>query len=88
MARKIRVNSVAELSDEDTLPFGKYKSRLIKNIMGEDPGYLLWFHEKVEGYKIEKSVLMECENNQDQEFDEAYENEMSELYNDIHHGKW
>ena len=40
------------LEQTDAFPFGKYKGKLLSEVIKNDASYLCWFHDKVDGYKI------------------------------------
>jgi hypothetical protein len=47
---------------EPVMPFGKYKGKSLATIVAEEPSYLCWFYDTVDGYedvKREIAVLPE-----------------------------
>ena len=44
------------LTENDKLPFGKYKGRFIKNVLRENPNYMIWLMEKTD-LKFSTEVL-------------------------------
>lgn len=42
---------------EDKLRFGKYKGRKIKDILFENPEYLVWCDETIVWFKIKRAIL-------------------------------
>jgi uncharacterized protein (DUF3820 family) len=39
------------------LTFGKYKGKLIDDIVGTDPDYLVWAHNNIVWFEMEESLL-------------------------------
>jgi hypothetical protein len=44
---------------EITLPFGKHRGRNLASVLQEEPSYLCWFMEKVEGCRDIKEAIAE-----------------------------
>lgn len=49
------------LKGTDTFPFGKYKGEIVNEIYDQDPGYLIWFDAKVDGWAFEDAVQDDLE---------------------------
>jgi hypothetical protein len=44
-----------------TIPFGTYKGCLVEDILADDPGWLLWAANKLDGWTLEQSLREEAE---------------------------
>jgi hypothetical protein len=44
-------------SDEPTMPFGKYKGKPISEVFRQDPSYLTWFCDTVDGNEELKRAI-------------------------------
>lgn len=42
--------------DNDTLLFGKHKGKTIAKIAEIEPSYLIWAHEEIPGFNLEKDT--------------------------------
>jgi hypothetical protein len=49
------------LSLKMRVPFGNYKGNLVEDVLHDDPGWLIWVHNKVDGWIIEPSLLQRAE---------------------------
>lgn len=62
--------------------FGKHKGKTVKEIMFEDPSYLLWADDNVEGFQL-SDYLRDKAEQMDNEFRDAeWEENLYELLND------
>lgn len=55
---KIRVRHTLRLKDK--LTFGKHKGKTIKEVLDNDPQYLVWLHEKTK-HKLQRVIYNEAE---------------------------
>lgn len=44
----------------ELITFGKYKGRTILEVLEEDPQYLLWANENVEGFILNDAIFFEA----------------------------
>ena len=72
------------LSYEDKLPFGKYKGRLIIDIVFINPQYLWWFSQNIKNYKLPEQLVL---NLSDTPKKQSYSLE-HEAMMEYHHGDW
>lgn len=42
---------------KDALPFGQYKGNTIDDVLSDDPGYLDWCLQNVEGFDLHAEVI-------------------------------
>ena len=52
------------LDENSEMPFGKYKGKLIKEVLDDDPNYLLWFQDTCKTFvftpELQKKVLLKA----------------------------
>lgn len=49
-----------ELNRNSIISFGKYKGKIVLEVLKDDPGYLLWMEENVGGYILSDGVFFEA----------------------------
>lgn len=45
----------------DILSFGKYKGSTIKDVIKEEPSYLIWCQNNVGWFELDEDLLLRCE---------------------------
>lgn len=45
----------------DVLSFGKYKGSTIKDVIKEEPSYLIWCQQNVGWFELDEDLLLKCE---------------------------
>ena len=49
--------SKRKATPEPKMPIGKHKGKAIATVLAEEPGYLCWFFESVDGYENVKQAI-------------------------------
>ena len=49
------------LSRRMMIPFGTYKGCLVEDVLADDPGWLLWAADNLNGWTLEQSLREEAE---------------------------
>lgn len=45
------------LSSTDRLKFGKYRGRLVWEVIRDDPAYILWLLRNLEGFRLDEQAM-------------------------------
>lgn len=45
----------------DLITFGKYKGSKVKDVMKDEPSYLIWCQDNVEFFELDEDLLLQCE---------------------------
>lgn len=70
---------------DDQIPFGKYVFRSIRDILLLDPGYLLWAHENVRGFRLDSDVLKDARHAKHEQRQENFVRLHHRSYGDFEH---
>jgi hypothetical protein len=55
--------SMTGLDLDQILWFGKHQGRTIEDVLDDDPRYLMWACENVDGFELDTAVMHELERN-------------------------
>lgn len=61
------------LKPTDAFTFGKYKGRLIKEVIEQDPSYVVWAADNVKGFNLSPQMLKKARDNKQEQEADSYE---------------
>ena len=57
----------------DVIPFGKYKGKEVKDVVSENPQWILWAEDNVKGFTVSHRAFKMAEDNLSEQIEEKYQ---------------